>query len=338
MTIIGRAILLVCMLAQFCILAPHAGLAQSDPLHSWHDGAVKASIMRFVERVTREGGPEYVRPVERIAVFDNDGTLWAEQPMYFQLAFAFDRIKELAPQHPDWKGKQPYKGLIEGDLDSALAAGQKGLLEVLAITHAGMTTDEFHRTVAEWTIKARHPRFNRPYVELTYKPMQELMTYLRGHGFKIFIVSGGGVEFMRVFAERVYGIPPEQVIGSSGVVKFQRAPSGEISLVKEAKIEFIDDHEGKPVAINRFIGRRPILAFGNSDGDQAMLQYTAAGAGPRFMGLIHHTDGEREYAYDRNSRVGKLNNALDEALKRGWTVVDMKRDWKKVFATDGPDP
>ena len=305
-------------------------MAQADPLASWNDGAVKRSISDFVTRVTTQGA-DYVPEPERIAVFDNDGTLWMEQPFYFQLAFAFDRIKALAPAHPEWKDKQPFKGLVESDLKAALATGEKGLLEVVAITHAGMTTDTFARTVSDWTRSARHPRFKRPYIELVYQPMLELMHYLRANGFKTFIVSGGGVEFMRVFAEQVYDIPPEQVVGSSGVVKFQRAADGTTSLIKEPKVEFIDDKEGKPVGINRFIGRRPILAFGNSDGDHAMLQYTAAGPGPRFLGLVHHTDAEREYAYDRQSHIGTLDKALDEARERGWTVVDMKRDWKVVF-------
>ncbi len=305
-------------------------LAQQDPLPSWNDGAVKNSITDFVARVTTQG-PDFVPVPERIAVFDNDGTLWMEQPFYFQLAFAVDRIKALAAKHPEWRDRQPFKGIIEGDLKVALATGQKGILEVVAITHAGMTTDEFSRTVADWTESAEHPRFKKPYIQLIYQPMLELMHYLRANDFKTFIVSGGGVEFMRVFAEQVYGIPPEQVVGSSGVVKFQRAANGTTSLIKEPKVEFIDDKEGKPVGINRFIGRRPILAFGNSDGDHAMLQYTAAGAGPRFLGLVHHTDADREYAYDRHSHVGTLDKALDEARERGWSVVDMKRDWKVVF-------
>jgi phosphoglycolate phosphatase-like HAD superfamily hydrolase len=320
------------MIAALFAVAVSVGtaMAQSDPLASWNDGAVKTSITDFVSRVTTQGS-DFVPVPERIAVFDNDGTLWMEQPYYFQLAFAFDRIRALAPKHPEWKDRQPFKGLLEGDLKAALATGEKGILEVMASTHAGMTTDAFSRMVSDWTGSAQHPRFKRPYIQLIYQPMLELMGYLRANGFKTFIVSGGGVEFMRVFAEQVYGIPPEQVVGSSGVVKFRRAEDGTISLIKEAKVEFVDDKEGKPVGINRFIGRRPILAFGNSDGDQAMLQYTAAGPGPRFLGLVHHTDAEREYAYDRRSRVGTLDKALDEARERGWTIVDMKRDWKVVF-------
>lgn len=320
------------LIAGLCtaILAGGSAMAQVDPLPSWNEGAVKKSITDFVARV-RTAGPDFVPEAERIAVFDNDGTLWMEQPYYFQLAFAFDRIKELAPKHPEWSEKQPFKGLVEGDLKAALTTGLKGVLEVLAATHAGMTTEEFSSTVSNWTRTAQHPRFKKPYIELVYQPMLELMRYLRANEFKTFIVSGGGVEFMRVFAEQVYGIPPEQVVGSSGVVKFQRSADGGIVLIKEAKVEFVDDKEGKPVGINRFIGRRPIFAFGNSDGDHAMLQYTAAGPGPRFLGLVHHTDADREYAYDRQSHIGTLDKALDEARERGWTVVDMKRDWRIVF-------
>jgi phosphoglycolate phosphatase-like HAD superfamily hydrolase len=306
-------------------------LAQIDPLPSWNEGAAKTSVTDFVARVTKEGSADFVAVPERIATFDNDGTLWTEQPYYFQLAFALDRIKAMAPQHPEWKTKQPFKALLEGDKQALAAAGKDGLLQIMAVTHTGMTTDEFSKTVLEWTVSARHPRFNRPYTELVYQPMQELLAYLRANGFKTFIVSGGGVEFMRPWTERVYGIPPEQVVGSSGEVKFQTRADGKPELMKLAKIEFVDDGPGKPVGINRFIGRRPIFAFGNSDGDLAMLQWTLAGKGPRFAGLVHHTDATREYAYDRDSKVGKLDQALDEALVKGWTVVDMKQDWKAIF-------
>ena len=305
--------------------------AQSDPLPSWNDGAAKKSITDFVGRVTREGGPDFVAVPERIATFDNDGTLWTEQPYYFQLAFALDRVKAMAPQHPEWKTKQPFKALLEGDKKVLMASGKDGLLQIVAVTHAGMTVEEFSRTVIDWTMTARHPKFNRPYTELIFQPMLELLTYLRANGFKTFIVSGGGIEFMRPWTDRVYGIPPEQVVGSSGMVKFEIGADGKTSLLKLPKIEFIDDGPGKPVGINRFIGRRPILAFGNSDGDLQMLQYTASGSGARFMGIVHHTDAEREYAYDRQSKVGKLDKALDEAAKRSWTVVDMKQDWKTIF-------
>lgn len=305
--------------------------ARSDSLPSWNDSATKTAIVEFVARVTKDGGPDYVPPAERIAVFDNDGTLWSEQPMYFQLAFAIDRIATLAKDHPEWREKQPFKGVLEGDLKAVAASGEHGLLEIVAATHAGMSTEEFAGIVDSWLTSAQHPKFKRPYTALVYQPMLELLSYLRANGFKTFIVSGGGVEFMRRFAENVYGIPPEQVIGSSGVVKFDIGADGEPRLVKDAKIEFIDDGAGKPVGINRFIGRRPIFAFGNSDGDLQMLQYTAAGRGARFMGLVHHTDSDREWAYDRASHIGKLDKALDEAKSKGWAVVDMKTDWSVVF-------
>jgi phosphoglycolate phosphatase-like HAD superfamily hydrolase len=333
---LDRRRLLLCMfVAGFCANAS-AQEPASDPLPAWNEGAAKKSITDFVMRVTLPGGADFVPAERRIATFDNDGTLWVEQPVYFQLAFAIDRIKALAPQHPEWKNTQPFKSAIEGDPKGLAEAGEKGLLEIMAVTHAGMTTDDFATIVADWLTSARHPRFNRPYTELVYQPMLELLTYLRANGFKTFIVSGGGVEFMRVFTERVYGIPPEQVIGSSDVTKFQIGPGGTPVLVKEAKVEFIDDGPGKPVGINRFIGRRPIFAFGNSDGDQQMLEWTTAGGGARFAGIVHHTDAERECAYDRQSHVGRLDKALDEAGAKGWSVVDMKRDWRKVFAFEPP--
>lgn len=310
----------------------HGTIAEADPLPSWNDGAVKKSITDFVARVTAPGGPDFVPVEQRIAVFDNDGTLWGEQPVYFQVQFAFDRIRALGARHPEWKETQPFKAVLEGDAKTLAASGEKGLLAVVMASHSGTTTEAFDATVAEWLASARHPRFDQPYDRVVYQPQLELLAYLRQNGFKTFIVSGGGVEFMRVFAERAYGIPPEQIVGSSGVVRFGLRPDGKPELVKEPEVEFIDDGAGKPVAINRFIGRRPILAFGNSDGDRQMLQWTAAGTGPRFMGLVHHTDAEREWAYDRQSEIGRLDEALDEAVAKGWTVVDMKRDWKKVFA------
>jgi phosphoglycolate phosphatase-like HAD superfamily hydrolase len=321
------------LLAGLLLLAgAFSATAQTDPLPSWNDGAVKKSITEFVARVTAQGGPDFVPPEQRIATFDNDGTLWAEQPVYFQVAFALDRLKAMAPQHPEWKSKPALKALLSGDKKAFAATGKKGLLDVIAVTHSGMTTQEFTHSVLDWIGSAKHPRFQRPYTELVYQPMLELLAYLRANGFKTFIVSGGGIEFMRPWTEKVYGIPPEQVIGSSGVVKFQMGADGKPALIKEPKIEFVDDGPGKPVGINRFIGRRPILAFGNSDGDQQMLQWTAAGGGVRLMGIVHHTDAEREYAYDRQSHIGKLDKALDEGTAKGWTIVDMKRDWKKVFA------
>ncbi len=306
--------------------------AQSDPLPSWNDGAAKKSITDFVARVTTQGGADFVPAELRIATFDNDGTLWCEQPIYFQAAFALDRVKAMAPKHPEWKSQQPFKAFLAGDKKALAGQGEKGLLTLVEAAHSGMTTDEFAKFVADWLATARHPRFNRPYNELTYQPMVELLNYLRANGFKTFIVSGGGVEFMRVWAEKAYGIPPEQVVGSSGVVKFEMGANGKPELMKLAKVEFVDDGPGKPAGINRFIGRRPIFAFGNSDGDLQMLQWTVAGPGARFAGIVHHTDAEREYAYDRQSKIGKLDKAWDEANAKGWTVVDMKQDWKTVFA------
>jgi phosphoglycolate phosphatase-like HAD superfamily hydrolase len=328
-----RHVMFAVFLGLVAIGASLAGAqAQSDPLPSWNDGATKKSITDFVARVTTQGGADFVPAEQRIATFDNDGTLWTEQPYYFQLAFAFDRVKAMAPQHPEWKTKQPFKALLDKDMKALGASGEKGLLQIVAATHTGMTTEVFAKEVLDWMATARHPRFDRPYNSLVFQPMLELLAYLRANGFKTFIVSGGGIEFMRPWVEKAYGIPPEQVVGSSGVVKFEFGSNGKPELMKLAKVEFIDDGPGKPVGINRFIGRRPIFAFGNSDGDLQMLQWTTAGPGARFAGIVHHTDAEREYAYDRQSKIGKLDKALDEGKAKGWTVVDMKRDWKKVFA------
>jgi phosphoglycolate phosphatase-like HAD superfamily hydrolase len=329
-----RALETLLILALY-LVSDGAVLAQSDPLPSWTESAAKRAIIDFVTRVTSQGSKEFVPPAERIATFDNDGTLWCEKPFYFQLAFAIDQVKALAPLHPEWKARQPFKALLENDTKTLAEAGEKGALQIVAATHSGMTTDQFSRSVLDWMRTARHPRFNQPYDGLVYQPMLELLTYLRDTGFKTFIVSGGGVEFMRPWAEKVYGIPPEQVVGSSGVVKFEAASDGKPELMKLAKVEFIDDGPGKPVGINRFIGRRPIFAFGNSDGDLQMLQWTMAGQGPRFVGIVHHTDSAREYAYDRQSKVGKLDKAWNEARQRGWTIVDMKEDWKQIFPSEG---
>jgi phosphoglycolate phosphatase-like HAD superfamily hydrolase len=320
------------LVVTLCLLA--AGLARAQALPSWNEGPTKQALMRFISDVTTAGAPTFVAPAERIAVFDNDGTLWAEQPIYFQFAFALDRVKALAPKHPEWKTTPPFSAILKGDMKAFAASGEKGLMQVMAATHAGMTTDEFSQSAADWFASARHPRFKRPYTELVYQPMLELLAYLRESGFKTFIVSGGGVEFMRVFAEKVYGIPPEQVVGSTGQLELRTGSDGKPVLMRLAKIDLVDDKAGKPVGIQRFIGRRPTLAFGNSDGDQQMLQWTAAGAGARFVGIVHHTDADREYAYDRNSHIGRLDKALDEAKARGWTVVDMKRDWNRVFPAD----
>jgi phosphoserine phosphatase len=310
-------------------LSPDTASGQRQPLPSWNDGPVKQAIVKFVSDATREG-PTFIPPARRIAVFDNDGTLWAEQPMYFQLAFAIDRVKALAPQHPEWKAQEPFKSILAGDIKTALAGGEKAIVELVMATHAGMTTDEFAKIVADWITTARHPRFKVAYTEMVYRPMLELMIFLRVNGFKTFIVSGGGVEFMRVWTESVYRIPPEQVVGSTIVTRFE-IRDGVPVLVREPKIDFVDDREGKPLGIHKFIGQRPVFAFGNSDGDLQMLQWTAATPGLHFIGVIHHTDDKREWAYDRKSSVGQLDKALDEANSKGWAVVDMKRDWKYVF-------
>ena len=314
----------------------HVGLAiaqATDPLPSWNDGNAKRSIAAFVEKVTTPGSPDFVPPAERIATFDNDGTLWAEKPVYFQLLFALDRVKELAPRHPEWKDKEPFASLLKGDVKSALGHGDKALLEIVMVTHAGMTTIEFEKTVKDWIATARHPETRRPYTEMVYQPMLELLAYLRANGFKTFIVSGGGIEFMRPWSEAVYGVPPEQVVGSSIKTKFEMRDDGPV-LVRLPEVNFVDDKEGKPVGINSHIGRRPVAAFGNSDGDLQMLQWTTAGQGARFGLLVHHTDGEREWAYDKDSSVGRLDKAFTEAEIKGWTVVDMKRDWKVIYPSE----
>jgi hypothetical protein len=307
------------------------GLAQAaDPLPSWNDGASRQSIIDFVTKVTQEGSPEYVPPAERIATFDNDGTLWAEQPMYFQLFFAIDRVQALAVQHPEWKSKEPFASLLRGDVKGALAGGEHAILEIVMATHAGMTTDEFEVIVRDWIAEAKHPVTGRPYTGMVYQPMLELLAYLRTNGFKTFIVSGGGIEFMRPWAEAVYGVPPEQVVGSSIKTAFELR-DGKPVLVRLPELDFLDDKNGKPIGINTHIGRRPIAAFGNSDGDLQMLQYTTGGPGTRFGLLVHHTDAAREWAYDRQSSIGHLDAALDAARANKWTVVDMKNDWKVIY-------
>jgi haloacid dehalogenase-like hydrolase len=310
--------------------APAGSAAPSDPLPSWNDGASKKAILSFVDRVTREGGSEFVQPSERIATFDNDGTLWSEKPVPFQLLFAFDRAKALAPERPGWKTREPFASLLKGDMAGVAAAGEKGVLSILAATHTGMTTDEFTTAVQGWISTARHPTTGRLFTDMVYQPMLEVLTYLRANGFKTFIVSGGGVEFMRPWTERVYGIPPEQVVGSSGKMKLE-VRDGRPVLVKLPEIDLIDDKEGKPVGIHSRIGRRPIAAFGNSDGDLQMLEWATAGPGARFALFVHHDDGVREFAYDRADKLQQFNKGWDEAVARGWTVVSMKNDWKTVF-------
>ena len=290
--------------------------------------------MRFVEAATSEGGAEFVPSLDRIAVFDNDGTLWSEKPFYFQLAFALDRVKALAPQHPEWHEQVPFKAILEDDIQGFLAGGMKAILDVFSATHGGDTTDEFEGTVSAWISSALHPTTGRLFKEMVFQPMLELLDYLRAKGFRTYIVSAGGAEFMRPWAEEVYGIPPEQVIGSTIKTRFEMRESGPV-LLRIPEVDFLDEGEGKPVAIHKFIGRRPIMAFGNSDGDRQMLQWTAAGEGARVMGLVHHTDAQREWAYDRESPVGRLDKALDEAREKGWTVVDVRQEWRTVFPWEG---
>jgi phosphoserine phosphatase len=316
-------------------LSTSAGLepVKGDPLPSWTEGPTKKAITDFVARTTKEGGREFVPPADRVAVFDNDGTLWCEQPMYVQLAFALDRVKTLADKHPEWKEKEPFKSALAGDFKGLAATGEKGLVELVMATHAGMTTDEFVEVAKGWLETAKHPKFGRLYTECVYQPMLELLAFLRASGFKTYIVSGGGVEFMRAFAGQLYGVPPEQVIGTTIRTRFEVRDKKPV-LVRLPEIDFIDDKAGKPVAIDKFIGRRPVMAFGNSDGDFEMLEWTTTGPGPRLGLLLHHTDGDREYAYDRKSPFGRLDRGLDEAKKRGWVVADMKTDFKRVFKFD----
>ncbi|RWP43046.1 HAD family phosphatase [Mesorhizobium sp.] len=314
-------------------VAASATAQNADQLPSWNDGKAKQSIVAFVERVTAEGAADFVPEAERVAVFDNDGTLWGEQPLYFQLLFSLDRVKAMAPQHPEWKDKEPFASLLKGDLKAALAGGEPAIMDIVMTTHSGMTTEEFDEIVRNWITTAKHPKTGRPYTEMVYQPMLELLTYLRANGFKTFIVSGGGIDFMRPWTEKVYGIPPEQVVGSSGKTKFEMR-DGTPVLMRLPEINFIDDKAGKPVGIHHHIGRRPIAAFGNSDGDLQMLQWTCSGPGPHFCLYVHHTDADREWAYDRDSSIGRLDKGLDEAGIMSWTIVDMKADWNKVFASE----
>jgi phosphoglycolate phosphatase-like HAD superfamily hydrolase len=317
-------------IALMLVLGMSQTATAADPLPSWRDGRTKQAIVDFVKQVTAKGGPKFVPPADRIAVFDNDGTLWAEQPMYFQLAFALDRVKALAPRHPEWQEKEPFRSALAGDLAGVAAGGEKGLLELVAATHAGTTSEEFEKAVKDWLAAAKHPRFKRPYTDLVYQPMLELLAFLRANGFKTYIVSGGGVEFMRAFSEKVYGIPPEQVVGSSIKTNYELR-DGRPVIARLPAIDFIDDKAGKPVGIQKFIGRRPLMAFGNSDGDFEMLEWTTAGSGPRFGLIVHHDDPQREWAYDRESHVGRLKRGLDEGPQRGWVIASIKSDWRRVF-------
>ncbi|MFY3329370.1 HAD family hydrolase [Achromobacter xylosoxidans] len=326
---------LLCGVMAIGLLSACAG-HRADPaatLPSWNDGPSRRAIVDFVRTVTTPGGAGYVAEADRIAVFDNDGTLWSEQPAYFELLFSLDRVKEMAPSHPQWRREQPYQAALAGDHAALAASGTEGLIKIVGVTHADMTTEAFTDSVRHWVGTARHPRFQQPYTAMIYKPMRELLDYLRANGFKTYIVSGGEVEFMRAWAQQAYGIPPEQIIGTTFVTTFD-VRDGKPTLWRTAKLEFNDDGPGKPVSIQRQIGKRPILAFGNSDGDLQMLQWTAAGPGPRLAALVHHTDARREWAYDRDSRIGRLDKALDEARRQGWTVVDMQQEWKQVYSFD----
>ncbi|MEM7462698.1 MAG: HAD family hydrolase [Pseudomonadota bacterium] len=303
---------------------------ENDPLPSWNEGEAKLSIIDFVTAVTTEGGEDYVAPADRIATFDNDGNLWGEQPLYVQLVFALDRVKEMAPDHPEWKDTEPFKSVLAGDIEGVAATGKEGLAKILAATHTGMTSEEFTRIAKEWIETAKHPELDKPYTSLIYQPMLEVIEYLRANDFKVFIVSGGGIEFMRPWTEEIYGIPPEFVVGSSIKTEYM-VKDGEPVIMRLAEIDLVDDKAGKPIGIHRYIGKRPIAAFGNSDGDFEMLEYTTSGPGRRFGMIVHHDDAEREYAYDRDSHIGRLDRGLDEGPKRGWTIVSMKNDWKTIY-------
>jgi hypothetical protein len=303
---------------------------QTDPLPSWNEGNTKQAIIDYVMDITNEESENFIPVSDRIATFDNDGNLWSEQPMYFQLLFAMDRIKVLAPEHPEWKTQQPFKAVLDNDMKELSKYGVPGILELVMGSHAGMTTEEFEAIVKDWLATARHPRFDRPFTDLVYQPMLELLQYLRDHDFKTFIVSGGGIEFMRPWVEEIYGIPPDQVVGSSIKTEFDYN-NGNPVIKRLPEMDFIDDKEGKPIGIHKFIGKKPVFASGNSDGDLQMMQWTASNEHKSFLLYLHHTDGDREWAYDRESHIGRLDKGLDEAKEKGWTVIDMKEDWKIIY-------
>ncbi len=328
--LLHRVSLLVSIVVLMVSLVSSATAGEHDPLPSWNDGIVKQAVVDFVQRVTDKNNRDFVPSDRRIAVFDNDGTLWSEKPLYFEIFFVFDQIRALAPAHPEWKTQQPYKDILENNLKGLATFDEYSLMKVVMGIHQGKTTDEFDMIVRNWIDTARHPHLKRPYTDLVYQPMLEVLRYLRDRGFKTFIASGGNTDFMRPWVTKAYGIPPEQVVGSSSQIKYELR-HGIPVLIRLPNIHFIDDGEGKPVGIHKFIGRRPLVAFGNSDGDLPMLQWTAAGEGARLMLIVHHTDAEREWAYDRDSFVGRLNKGLDEADKRGWLIIDMKRDWKVIY-------
>ena len=330
-TCLAGAILLMCLGASCAApSAPASATPARLPLVSWNEGPSRAALTAFVSRVTTPGTPDFVPVSERIAVFDNDGTLWAEQPTYAQIAFALDRVKTLAPQHPEWAATEPFKSVLAGDLKAVMAGGEHALMQILGATHSGTTTTEFEQIVKDWVATAKHPETGRPYTEMVYQPMLEVLDYLRANGFKTYIVSGGGVEFIRPWAERVYGIPPEQVVGSRIKMRYELR-NGVPVVARLAEADLIDDKAGKPVGIQQVIGRRPTIAFGNSDGDFEMLEWTTTAPGPRLAMIVHHTDGEREWAYDRESGVGRLARGLDEAATRGWTVIDMRQEWNRIW-------
>lgn len=326
---LSLTLILVTLLTAACSTAPVA-TPEPDPLPSWNEGPSKTRILEFVASVSDPGSPDFVPEAERIATFDNDGTLWSEQPLYFQLFFALDRVKAMAPDHPEWAEEEPFRSVLNDDLASLAAQGEAAIVPLLLATHTGMTATEFRAQARAWLDTARHPRFDQPYDAMVYQPMLEVLELLRDHGFQTWIVSGGGIQFLRVFAEETYGIPPEQVVGTSIVTRFD-VRDGEPVILREPEIDFIDDKEGKPLAINLHIGRRPIAAFGNSDGDLQMLQWTAAGEGPRLAVFVHHTDAEREWAYDRDSHIGRFDQGLDEAGEKGWLVIDMAEDWNVIY-------
>lgn len=320
----------ILLLAFSCSPKPEPEATNTDPLPSWNEGKTKSAITSFVESITTSGSPDFVPIEDRVATFDNDGTLWSEQPMYFQLIFAIDRVKELAPEHPEWKDVEPFKSILNNDIHGVLASGMEGLMQIVMVTHANVTSEVFEKSVKKWAATAKHPTLNRPFTDLVYQPMLELLDYLRANGFKTYIVSGGGVDFMRALVTEVYGIPAEQIIGSTIKTDFDYN-GGEPIIKRLPAIDFIDDKEGKPVNIHKIIGKKPIFCAGNSDGDLAMLQYTASNSLKNFNVYIHHTDSVREWAYDRNSHIGKLNKGLDQAIRDGWTVTDMQKDWKVIY-------
>lgn len=323
------------MLVGLALIAASGIAAAQDPLPSWNDGPTKSAIVAFVEKVTAANSPAYLPPAERIATFDNDGTLWSEQPLYFQGYFALAQIRDMAADHPDWNTTEPFKSAAAGDVNGLMATGEAGIMKVLVTAHSGMTADEFAQSVGQWAATAKHPGTGMLFTQMVFQPMLELLDYLRANDFEVFIVSGGGADFMRVFAEEIYGVPPEQVVGTTLDATFEMR-DGVPTIVKAPKMMLVDDKSGKPVGIYRHIGRRPIFAAGNSDGDLQMLQYTtiardAGDSKPRFGLIVHHTDAEREFAYDRESHMGRLGQALDEAPQRGWVIVDMKKDWNRVY-------